>query len=128
VERLIYLDTHVVVWLYAGEIENIPFNTLEFMKTQELFFSPMVMLEIAYLHEINRITVTSHQMINTLMESIGLKACHLPYPQVIEQAIQQTWTRDPFDRIIVGQAAARQSLLITKDAQILNHYAYAIWN
>ncbi|BAP54304.1 PilT protein domain-containing protein [Thioploca ingrica] len=56
-EILIYLDTHVVIWLYAGKTEHIPYKTLELMKTQELLLSPMVLLEMTYLFEIKRLTV-----------------------------------------------------------------------
>lgn len=127
-EILIYLDTHVVIWLYAGKTEHIPYKTLELMKTQELLLSPMVLLEMTYLFEIKRLTVTSHQIINTLIPIIDLKISDLPYSSIIEYAIQQSWTRDPFDRVIVGQAAVKSSLLITKDSHILDHYAYALWS
>jgi len=127
-EILIYLDTHVVIWLYTGNTEYIPSKTLELMKTQELLLSPMVLLEMTYLFEIKRLTVTSDQIMNTLIPIINLKVSKLPYSSVIEHAIQQSWTRDPFDRIIVGQAAVKSSLLITKDSHILDHYAYALWS
>lgn len=127
-EILIYLDTHVVIWLYAGNTEYIPSKTLELMKTQELLLSPMVLLEMTYLFEIKRLTVTSDQIMNTLIPIIDIKVSELPYSSVIEYAIQQSWTRDPFDRIIVGQAAVKSSLLITKDSHILAHYAYALWS
>ncbi len=127
-EILIYLDTHVVIWLYTGNTEYTPSKTLELMKTQELLLSPMVLLEMTYLFEIKRLTVTSDQIMNTLIPIIDLKVSELPYSSVIEYTVQQSWTRDPFDRIIVGQAAVKSSLLITKDSHILDHYAYALWS
>src|SRR6266446_4317453 len=36
-------------------------------------------------------------------------------------------TRDPFDRIIVGQAALQQRTLVTKDCAMRDHYPYALW-
>ena len=35
-EILIYLDTHVVIWLYTGNTENIPSKTLGLMKTSDI--------------------------------------------------------------------------------------------
>jgi len=40
---------------------------------------------------------------------------------------EKDWTRDPFDRIIVGNAAAENAVLITKDNSILEHYEHAVW-
>ena len=41
--------------------------------------------------------------------------------------MRQSWTRDPFDRIIVAQAALRRTSLITKDAVIRADYNRALW-
>jgi len=37
------------------------------------------------------------------------------------------WTRDPFDRLIVGLAALAGSALLTKDRTIRKHYRKATW-
>jgi PIN domain nuclease of toxin-antitoxin system len=122
-----YLDTHTVAWLYEGKLKNFPKNLLLMMAKSELLISPMVVLELAYLYEIKRVQEPSDKVIDTLNKTIDLKICDLPYSQVIAEAIEQTWTRDPFDRIIVAQAAVTQSILVTKDENILKHYAHAIW-
>ena len=66
-------------------------------------------------------------MLDYLLERIGLTVCNLPFERVIAAAVNQTWTCDPFDRIIVGQAAAQMSELVTKDRNIRDHYAQTIW-
>jgi len=63
-----------------------------------------------------------------LSQRIGLRLSEEPFQRVIALALQQTWTRDPFDRIIVGQAALQQHTLATKDRAMRNHYPYAWWN
>src|SRR5262245_52791412 len=52
----------------------------------------------------------------SLAAQIGLQTCELPFVRVLDSALDQRWTRDPFDRLIVGQAAAAKSVLVTKDA------------
>jgi PIN domain nuclease of toxin-antitoxin system len=52
---------------------------------------------------------------------------NMPFNKVIDSAMKQLWTRDPFDRIIVGHAAVNQSGLLTKDETIGKNYAYVIW-
>jgi PIN domain nuclease of toxin-antitoxin system len=41
--------------------------------------------------------------------------------------LQQHWTRDPFDRLLVGHALARGAPLLTKDRLIRRHFRQAIW-
>lgn len=123
----IYLDTHIILWLYEGKMNIFPNKVLQVMANGKLFISPLVMLELAYLYEIRRINTPSHQIVSTLNQEIGLTICDLPFSQVIQSAMVQTWTRDPFDRIIVGQAAVNQSPLITKDVLIRTHYVHAVW-
>lgn len=38
-----------------------------------------------------------------------------------------TWTRDPFDRLIVAESIVHDIPLITKDRHIRSHYPNAIW-
>jgi PIN domain nuclease of toxin-antitoxin system len=51
----------------------------------------------------------------SLAVRLGLQVCNLPFVAVIESAIELSWTRDPFDRIIVGQATLNGSARLTKD-------------
>ena len=46
---------------------------------------------------------------------------------LVMEAIAQSWTRDPFDRIIVANAICAESQLLTKDANILGNYKNAVW-
>ena len=45
----------------------------------------------------------------------------------MELAAEETWTRDPFDRVIVAQARLRGAPLLTKDRAIHAGYERAIW-
>ncbi len=124
---LIYLDTHVVAWLFAGRLELLPAAVRRLLDTSELMISPAVELELEYLFEIQRTVKPGREVVAALNREIGLKICDLPFPQVIAAAIQQSWTRDPFDRLLVGQAAVRPAPLLTKDDAIRRHYSQAIW-
>lgn len=124
----LYLDTHVVVWLYqdgAGRLTEQGIRAIE--TADRLLISPMVELEIAYLHEIGRITVPAATILDTLRRDIGLETCTLPFAAVVGTALTQAWTRDPFDRIIAAQAAHGEAPLLSADRNILQHYAKALW-
>lgn len=124
---MIYLDTHVVVWLFVGRTDLLPAQAKEIINDEELFISPMVALELQYLFEIGRTTQPAEVVTDTLTRQLGLASCDLPFGEVIAEALRQNWTRDPFDRIIVGHAALRGASLLTKDQTIRDHFARALW-
>jgi PIN domain nuclease of toxin-antitoxin system len=125
---IVYLDTHVVVWLYAGLTARLSRSVRDLLNTSELTISPMVSLELQYLYETGRTTEPSHTVVQDLSQRIGLRIWEEPFQQIVALAIQQTWTRDPFDRLIVGQAALYQTTLVTKDRTIRKHYPRAFWS
>jgi len=123
---LIYLDTHVVVWLYAGHIENISVTAQSHINENDIYISPIVRLELQYLFEIERITQKPQTVLSDLADNIGLKICSKDFNQIITKAQSITWTRDPFDRIIVAHTALNNNILLTKDQTILTHFQQAV--
>jgi len=125
----VYLDTHIVVWLYArGAEAPLSPPAREGLRTAgSLLVSPMVRLEIQYLMEIERVGVGSGPILDELAASLGVRVCEAPFAAVVQRAEQEAWTRDPFDRLIVAQAALRDAPLLTKDETIRAHYSQAVW-
>jgi PIN domain nuclease of toxin-antitoxin system len=124
---LIYLDTHVVVWLYAGLRDQISALAEELINANEIRVSPIVRLELQYLFEIERIAANSDAIVEDLSNRIGLEICDRAFDSVVKRALTHTWTRDPFDRLIVAHADLRGDILITKDENIWKHYSQARW-
>ena len=124
---MIYLDTHIVVWLYQKDRNRFTPKTLALIDKEELLISPMVELELEFLFEIDRINVRAETILDYLKDKISLRICESSFPHIIRKAKVNKWTRDPFDRIITAQAAVNNSILITKDKQIRKHYSRAIW-
>ena len=125
---MIDLDTHVVVWLYSDMLSRLSLSVHDLLGAERIYISPMVTLELQYRYETGRTTETGVVVVQDLAQRTGLRIHEDPMPQVISQALEQTWTRDPFDRMIVGQAALRESVLITKDRAIHDYYPQAFWN
>lgn len=124
----LYLDTHVLVWLYAQGLQGFSQRRVDFLESAAtLLISPMALLEIEYLHEIEKITRPSSVLVQYLSEKIGLTVCSKPFHQVSVQALEMKWTRDPFDRLITAQASLDQTPLLTKDRIIHQHYPHAVW-
>jgi PIN domain nuclease of toxin-antitoxin system len=124
---VIYLDTHIVVWLYAGRTDLFGAQALEDIRQNDLVISPMVTLELEYLREIKRLKPRPQKILDQLGQAIGLKVSDLLLGRVVAAGLEQSWTRDPFDRLIVGHAAVDQARLLTKDSTILAHYRHAYW-
>ena len=87
----------------------------------------MVELERALLHETGRLVPKAAEIVSDLKHRIGLRVCDLPFPEIVASAALQDWTRDPFDRVIVGHAAAKGQPLATRDRRMRDHYDRAFW-
>ncbi len=123
----LYLDTHVVVWLYAGDAARFPDTAKKLLESCELYVSPIVLLELTYLYEIDRISVDSEHIILTLTNQLNLKVCDRLFSEVVMEAMKLNWTRDPFDRIIVATATLSNCSLLSKDKLISKNCSNAIW-
>ena len=125
---MIYLDTHVVLWLYLRKGEGLSGRARQLIEYEPvILISPIILLELDYLHEIGRTTLDSAHVFNYLQQRIGLQLCQKSFIDVVREASQLSWTRDPFDRIITAQSAIDRKTLITKDKTIQDHYEYAVW-
>ena len=124
---MIYLDTHIVIWIYDGDVDKLSKAAAEQIQSHDLRISPAVILELEFLHEIHRLKRTASHIVTTLTKEVGLQVCELSFVTVAESAVQQKWIRDPFDRLIVGHANANEAPLITKDEKIRRHYRRAVW-
>ena len=92
-----------------------------------VLISPMVLLELEFLLEIGRISVSPQTICGYLAERVALEVCGKDFREVARNAMRQSWIRDPFDRIITAHPAMENDILITKDGHILAHYPHATW-
>ena len=124
----LYLDTQVVVWLAGGRVDKLTPAAAAAIEESELFISPMVILELEYLFEIKRIVKPPLMLLNQLETQIGLKQRDHSFSAVIQTALFETWTRDPFDRVIVAHARTdAMSPLVTSDEKIRENYPLSVW-
>jgi PIN domain nuclease of toxin-antitoxin system len=128
VEALIHLDTHVLVWLYAGELERFPREARVQLEARQLTASPMAVLELQYLHEIKRVSEPAARVVQDLSARVGLQIDDVSFRELIANAERLSFTRDPFDRLIVAHASLRTAPLLTADKALLKNYPRATWN
>lgn len=124
---MIFLDTHVVIWLYAKELGKFSDAGIQALEEEVLNYSPMVMMELQLLHEIGRINIEPKMILHYLEHAIGLEPDPLSLLPIAETACSIHWTRDPFDRMIASHAKYRGGRLLTRDRTILENCRFAFW-
>lgn len=117
----------MVVWLYTGQVEKLSGQAKELINENDIYISEIVRLELQYLHEIKRITDKSDEILSDLSNRVGLKVCDKSFNSIVGKALELSWTRDPFDRMIVANATLNGSILVTRDQSILRNYEKAKW-
>lgn len=125
---MILLDTHVVVWLYAGLVQELSARAVREIETNDLAICPVVQLELAYLHEIGRVHESPATIVGDLAGRIGLSVAQIGFAPLCAAAVGLDWTRDPFDRIQAAHALSAGLPLLTRDAHMREHLHLAIWD
>lgn len=124
---VIHLDTHVLVWLYVPRLDLLSARARGLVEEQDLKASPAALLELEFLHEIGRLRVGAEAVVQSLHAQLGLALADEAFGAVAQAALLHPWTRDPFDRLIVGQAEAAGAELLTRDETIRAHFSRSVW-
>lgn len=123
-----FLDSHVVIRLYVGEVGSLSRVVRGALNAwDEVLISPLVRLELHYLKEIGRLATKPETLLRSLSGTIGLRIEDCSLEQLSLAASEMTWTRDPFDRLITAQASLDEAPLVTKNRTIRAHYRHAMW-
>jgi PIN domain nuclease of toxin-antitoxin system len=123
-----YLDTHIVVWLATGKISQISPKAQSLLNRSDLLISPMVLLELEYLHDLKRVRLPARDIQQKVEYELGTRLCDLPFSRIANAALDEKWTSDPFDRLIVANAKANGfASLISADEIIRKHYPRTVW-
>jgi len=123
---VIFLDTHVALWLYA-EAFRLPPSVRRRLDESELFLSPMARLEISFLHEIGRLLDEPEGVLEILKRDLSVTEEQDGWLRAAEVARHLSWTRDPFDRLITAHAICFTAPLCSRDETIRKHYRHAFW-
>jgi PIN domain nuclease of toxin-antitoxin system len=125
-ETVIHLDTHVAVWLFGGDERRLA-PVRQLLEQAQLVISPAVILEMQLLFEIGRADRPADRVYAELVETSGVRLSGAPFADVVMEALKQSWTRDPFDRLIVASALVDGNRLVTCDEKIHEHCPRAMW-
>lgn len=125
----IYLDTHILVWLYQAKTSQLSKKVIDILENMDNCFliSPMVILELEFLFEIGRINADAKQIFNHINQVVDLNICQKSWLDLVNIANQLKFTRDPFDHLIVANAMLDDNILISKDNKISDFYKKCVW-
>jgi PIN domain nuclease of toxin-antitoxin system len=108
--------------------ERLSSRARESIEAHDPFISPMVLLELRYLHEAGRARDPAAAMLAALRREIGVQMAEIPFSDLVEASLDLSWTRDPFDRLIAAHAIVADAPLVTADRMLLEHLAQAVWD
>jgi PIN domain nuclease of toxin-antitoxin system len=116
---VILLDTNALIWVEQGHA-----RTRRLVRNgRRLHVSPASLLELQFLHEAGKIRLKA-----TLQSIIDDRRWIVDEPPALSwfvQALDLTWTRDPFDRLLVAHAQLRRWHLATADSEIVERLGAA---
>ena len=88
--------------------------------------SPVSLLEIQYLSEVGRLEVHNPEFTETILGDGRFIVDEVPLLSLVRHALGLSWTRDPFDRLLVAHSTARRVPLCTTDRTIRAHHPFLV--
>ena len=113
------LDTHFLIWVLAKSKRLRQFRWLEDYRPWGV--SPFSLLEVQILFETGRIRLAS-DLASGVMSDSRFVLDEAPAVTVVQKALGLSWTRDPFDRLIVAHSLARKLPLCSVDSNIVKNH------
>jgi PIN domain nuclease of toxin-antitoxin system len=113
---VILLDTNGVLWLHHGHRRGRRLA----VPAGRLYASPASLLEIQFLVEAGRVRLRPGFAAGDVLVDDRWLLDEPPSVGWFERALEVSWTRDPFDRLLIAHARLRGWRLATGDVEILN--------
>ncbi len=112
---MILLDTNALLWLQGRHKRSRPLARW----AGRLYISPANLLEIQFLLEAQRIRLRPGIRIVDLAEDPRWVLDDPPAAAWFTAALELTWTRDPFDRLLTAHSQYRGWKLATGDGDLI---------
>ena len=114
---MILLDTHALIWLDLGRARVAPL----LRGGQRLYISPANLLELQMLEESGRLNLPKGDDAHALAVDDRWTLDDPPAASWFAAALDLSWTRDPFDRLLAAHARVRGWRLATADETVLKN-------
>jgi PIN domain nuclease of toxin-antitoxin system len=110
------LDTHVLLWLLAGERARFGSKALDALRDRSSVVSAATVWEIAIKRRLGKLSAPSN-LVETVA-SVGLRFLSVTAPHAEHVAELPNLHRDPFDRLLVSQASLENLTIVTADPAV----------
>ena len=119
------LDTHVFLWLQTEPERLDDHLTLVENPDTTLLLSAASSWEIAIKYGLGRLPLPERpeRYVPTRMRAIGAEALPIEHAHALAVAALPALHRDPFDRLLVAQAAAAGATILTADPAVAQYAA-----
>jgi PIN domain nuclease of toxin-antitoxin system len=115
---VILLDTNALIWLLQGHR-----RARLLAKHPRLQMSPASLFELQLLVEAGRLALPRDRTVSAVVQDPRWRLDEPPAGAWFEIACELSWTRDPFDRLLVAHARLRGWKLATGDSVLHEHLA-----
>ncbi len=125
--RRLLLDTNVVVWLLLGDRDSVTGVARDALEDERnaLSVSAVSVWEIAIKRSLGKLTIEDRwaQALTRLgFDPLPVTARHAEHVEHLG------WPhRDPFDRLLVAQAAVEEHAIVTADPQLAAYGVEVVW-
>ena len=112
---MILLDTNAVLWLLSDHPRAAPIRD----GRHRLAVSPVSLLELQLLIEVGRLELAVGVDLRATIARHGWRLDSPTSQALFDAAVEVSWTRDPFDRLLAAHARLRRWRLATGDRMLI---------
>jgi len=126
----VLLDTHTFIWFIEGD-SQLPKKAREIIKdiSNKCFVSIASIWEIAIKISLDKLELNGNlDDLAQIISDFEFELLPISIDHIIGITSLPFHHRDPFDRLIIAQARAEKTPIITSDSQIKNYPIQTIWN
>ncbi len=118
------LDTHVLIWLSKGSLDRIhPVIASGLARGRhDIALSVVSLWEIAIKTRLGKLDSGAPPAnLAAFFEAIGFTILPITHHHVVADVLPEPATRDPFDRLLLGQCRIEERSLVTLDHALRDH-------
>lgn len=125
----ILLDTHAVIWFITDD-RKLPLASKKLIEDSKnnCYVSVATYWEMSIKHSLDRLNLQNPlERIFEIIEESGFELLPITSSHILTVSKLAFHHRDPFDRMIIGQAINEGMKIMSKDAQFENYSTEVIW-
>lgn len=125
--KRLLVDTNVIVWLLTGDRERVSATACTALEDEhnEVAVSAVTVWELAIKRSLGKLAIEDRWL--SALQGFGFDP--LPVTAIHAAAVESLpWHhRDPFDRLLVAQAATEARVLVSADERLGAYDAEVLW-